>query len=208
MAKKLKKVSKTKSVSKSKSKKEKKVTKKRKEDLVLTSDFSNIDAIDQGEKEDFFASDYLLSWHAPEFVYHPKSLLWHILVGSFILLLIAISIITGQLLASIVFIISGILIFMYAEVKPKIIEIALTNMGIKVGNNFYPFNKIKSFWLVYESPVKTLNLETTRRFSPIITLQLEDTDPFLVRNILREHILEEHERSEDLFDKISRFLRF
>jgi len=162
----------------------------------------------EGIDSDPFISNYLLSWQAPEFIYHPKSFNWHIFAASFIVILVGASLYLKEWIAATVFIILGFLIFRYAEVKPRTIEIGLTNVGIKVGNVFYPYNKLKSFWLVYEPPIKTLNLETTRRFSPIIAIQLEDTDPFLVKNILKEHLLEESERTEDLIDRFSRFLRF
>ncbi len=171
------------------------------EEILPASEESN-------RTENHFINDYLLSWEAPEFIYHKKSSWWYILAGAGLLALIASSLIMREWLAVVIFVILGIFIFLYAEVKPKDIEVGLTNIGIKIGNDFYPFNKLKAFWLVYEPPVKTLNLETTKRFSPLITIQLEDTDPYLVKNILKEHLLEEPERTEDLIDKISRYLKF
>lgn len=184
--------------------KKKKSTNAKKAMVSSAEEETSIENVDS----DPFINNYLLSWEAPEFVYHPKSLLWHIVAISAVSILIIASLFMKQWLAAFVFIILGFLIFRYAEVKPRSIEISLTNVGIKVGDVFYPYNKLKSFWLVYEPPIKTLNLEATKRFSPLITIQLEDTDPFLVKNILRDHLLEEPERTEDLIDRVSRFLRF
>jgi len=184
----------------------KRISKKASKEIIPQEE--NLPEVQENFDESSFINDYLLSWEAPEFIYHEKSTLWYILAGVALLALIGGSIFMKEWLAVAVFIILGIFIFRYAEVKPKNIEVGLTNIGVKIGEVFYPFNKLKSFWLVYEPPIKTLNLETTKRFSPLITIQLENSDPFLVKNILKEHLLEEPERTEDLIDKFSRFLRF
>jgi len=157
---------------------------------------------------DPFLDNYLLSWQAPEFVYHKKSVNWHIVVWGSIALTIIILAFLQNWLGVVLFIAIGVAVFRYAEVRPKDIEISITNVGIKVGNAFHPFNKLRAFWMVYEPPVKTLNIELEKKLSPIISVQLEDTDPFLVKNILKEHLPEETEVSEDLFDKFAKFLKF
>lgn len=193
-------------------KKKKSVTINKKDikaDLAVGESFNVNEASGRGNIDsDPFINNYLLSWQTPEFIYHKKSVWWYVFASTFLIIIMGVAIYLKEWLALVVFLILSFLIFRYAEVKPRDIEISITTVGIKVRNTFYPYNKLNSFWLVYEPPIKTLNLETTKRFSPIITIQLEDTDPFLVKNILKEHILEETEKSEDLVDRVARFLRF
>ena len=165
----------------------------------ITQDNQNINS---------FEDNYLISWKAPEFIFHKKSLAWHASIIIFNVMIITILALMKQWLSIPVFLLLGFLLFKYAEVKPRMIEIGISNIGVKVGDNFYPYNRLKSFWLVYEPPIKTLNFETTKRFTSLISIQLEDADPFLIKSILKDHILEELERTEDFIGKIARLLKF
>jgi len=157
---------------------------------------------------DDFADQYITSWVAPEFYYHEKSTWWHVIVYGTLLSLIVVSAFLAQWIAILVFLLLGVIIYQYADIKPRDVEIILTNVGVKVGEKFYPYNEIATFWVIFNPPVKHLNFQLTKRFSPVISLQLENMDPTLVKEVLREHILEDPDRKEDLIDVFSRFIRF
>lgn len=164
--------------------------------------------------DDFYSSDesalknILLAWKSPEFVYHPKSFKWHLFVFLTLAIIIVISFFMQQWFAIVVFLLAAVVLIQYAETKPKVVDVVLTSFGMQFGTRFYAYNSIKSFWIVYSPEIKILNFEPTKRFLPIITIQLEDVDPFQVKNILKDYILEETERTEDIFDKIVRYLKF
>ncbi len=160
------------------------------------------------DQVDDFADQYITSWVAPEFYYHEKSTWWHIIVYGALLSLIVVSAFLAQWIAILVFLLLGVIIYQYADIKPRDVEIILTNVGVKVGEKFYPYNEIATFWVIFDPPVKHLNFQLTKRFSPVISLQLENMDPTLVKEVLREHILEDPNRKEDLIDVFSRFIRF
>lgn len=161
-----------------------------------------------GTSQDVLEEHYITSWMTPEFVYHEKPTWWHVAAYGFIIIMALLMIFLKEWFGLAVFVLIGILIYQYAEIKPKNIEIALTTVGVRFGNKFYPYNGIKSFWVIYDPPIKTLNLELTKRFSPIITVQLDSIDPVMIKSILREHLLEDSERTEDIIDKLIRMVRF
>lgn len=158
--------------------------------------------------EEGLKNNVLYSWDAPEFVYHEKPKYWHILIYSVVLSLILVMLLFKQWFAVPVFILLGILVYQYSEVKPKLIRVTITDLGILVSNKFYPFSEIKTFWVLYKPPLKQLNLELTKRFSPIISILLEDTDPVVIKDLLSPHIIQDSQRSEDLLDKFIRMIRF
>ena len=150
----------------------------------------------------------LYSWSAPEFLYHKKSALWHIGVYSSIAAITLIMIFSKQWFSIPVFLLITILVFQYAEVKPKNIAVTITSLGIIVGNKFYPFSEVKSFWILYNPPLKQLNLELTKRFSPIISVLIDNTDPAVIKELLSPYIMEDDTRVEDFIDRFIRFIRF
>lgn len=153
-------------------------------------------------------NNVLYSWYAPEFLYNEKPKYWHILIYSTVLILILAMVVFKQWFAIPVFILIGILVFQYSEVKPRNINVSITDLGILISNKFYPFSEIKTFWILYKPPLKQINLELTKRFSPIISILLEDADPITIKDLLSPHIIQDSQRSEDLLDKFIRMLRF
>lgn len=195
--------------------KKKKVTKKRKKSVkksIAREQSKKVlpeeSLVKPGPWVDELEEHYLVSWMAPEFVYHEKPVWWHWVAYSFVAVLVILMIILQEWFGLVVFVLLGVLIYQYAEVKPKNIEIALTTIGVKVGKKFYPYNSIRAFWVLYNPSVRTLNLELTKRFSPVISIQLEEIDPVSVKEILGEHCHEEFERTEDIIEKLTRIIRF
>jgi hypothetical protein len=153
-------------------------------------------------------NDIIYSWAAPEFLYHKKSLSWHLAVYSVILLLVGVMFILKQWFAIPVFLLIAVLIYQYAEVKPRNVDVAITRLGIMVGEKFYPFSEIRVFWILYNPPLKQLNFELTKRFSPVISVSLKGVDSGSVKDILSINIVEDDTRTEDLMDRMIRFIRF
>ena len=88
-------------------------------------------------------------------------------------------------------------------------EYVITTMGIQVGERFYPYSQLKAFWVIYQPPVRTLNLQLTKRLSPQVVIQLGETDPVSVKSALSKRLPEETKRaSEDPIDRLARLVRF
>ena len=100
-------------------------------------------------------------------------------------------------------------IFYFSRKKPKNLAIRLSASGVSFDEIRLPWQKIQSFWIIYDPPrIKTLNFETAAYLNRVVTLQLEDSDPVAVRDFLLEYLPEEDGREEQLTDKISRKLKF
>jgi len=150
----------------------------------------------------------LIGWETPEFVQYQRSRKWFLVAILVFAILVIFALITKQWLMAAVIIVSGVVIFMFTQQKPKTVPFAISHAGITFGNRFYPYSEIKSFWIVYEPRVKTINFEMTRRLSTIITVQLLEQDPLPIRKFLKKYIPEEKSRGEEFSDRISRLLRF
>ncbi len=149
-----------------------------------------------------------LSWTAPEYVHYEKSQLWFLGAGVIMGLLVVYAIIVKQWLMAAAFVAAAIALFRFTQIRPELREHSISNKGVKIGKNFFPYSKIKSFWIIDTTDVKTLNLESLRKLLPILKIQLQDIDSQKLREILKKYLPEQEGREDDLIDKFSRWIKF
>ena len=59
------------------------------------------------------------------------------------------------------------------------LRIKITQLGIYVEDQFYPYNMINSFWLVYQPPfVRTLNLRLVGKTTSRLVIQMDTKTPW------------------------------
>lgn len=150
-----------------------------------------------------------ISWSAPEFIHYPKNAWWFVGLTVIGLGLAVYFAFRKEFLNAFLFLLFYMIAYYYSKIKAKILEIKIDEKGVTFGGNHISYAQIKSFWIVYEPDVvKTLNFETTAYLNRFITLQLGNTDPEQVREVLSEHIVEDTDRGEQISDKLARTLKF
>ncbi|HEY8108860.1 MAG TPA: hypothetical protein VIF43_02530 [Patescibacteria group bacterium] len=149
----------------------------------------------------------ILAWEAKEFVEYDRNKKWY--VGALVLgvLLVAGALVLQQWLAAAVFALATYVVVRHAGDKPRTLSISISKLGVEVADRFYPFSELRTFWIIYHPPVKTLTLQRTDRFKPLVKLSLADIDPLAVQNALKDHLAEQAKESEDFVDKLSRWIR-
>ncbi|MBD3156295.1 hypothetical protein GF369_00545 [Candidatus Peregrinibacteria bacterium] len=152
--------------------------------------------------------DTVIRWEAPEYVQHDKGWKWFLGAGivDFLLCVYAVATNNWTLLIALV-LLSSVYIWQHGSV-PKNIEINVSRTGIKVGEKEYPYQQIKSFWIIYKPPmVKTLNLRSNSRILPDIAIQLGDQDPAQLRTYLCSQIREEEGKEESTVEALIRIFK-
>ncbi len=150
----------------------------------------------------------LLEWQAPEFVKHEKGKTWYLVAGILTLCLIAYALFTGSATMAIVFIVlAGVYILTHNQ-QPKVIGVKITQLGLFVGEIFYPYNMVQAFWIVYHPPmVQALNLRLAGKAGAKVTIQLDKQNPVEVRTLLAKEIPEVEGQQETMNELLIRLLR-
>lgn len=149
-----------------------------------------------------------IEWQAPEFEKYEKDKSWFIKLGLFVLIFFIISILSKNFLFSLILLLAGFSVYVYAQKKPRLITFKISARGIVVDKALYPFEDLKSFWIFYEPPeVKYLSLRSKKRLMPYIHLPLGEQNPVEVRKILIKFLPEIHQE-ESTTDVLARRLRF
>jgi hypothetical protein len=150
----------------------------------------------------------ILRWFAYEFDKHQKEPIWFIFSGLIALILFIIAIFSKNFIFALIIIIASFLIFIWAQKQPRKIKFALTPKGIKIKEDIYAYDHLKSFWIFYEPPdIKYLSVESKKLFMPRIMIPLGDENPNKVREFLLKYLPEE-EQHESAIDTLGRRLKY
>ena len=152
--------------------------------------------------------ELLLSWEAPDFEDHERNASWYVAAGAFALALFAYSIYTSDWFFAVVVVALVIVTFKYLKISPKTNTYGISRVGIQVNEKLYSYDQLHSFWIVYQPPTKVLNVLTTRRYMPQLSMQLVDQDPVMIKKILKKFMPEQEKRGENPIDKVTRMLKF
>lgn len=149
----------------------------------------------------------ILVWQGKEFQEYNRNRKWYLLVGVIGVLLTVGALVLQQWLTAPVFALATFVVLRHADDKPRTITYQMSRLGVTVGEKFTPYSELKTYWIVYNPPAKTVTFQSTGRFKPLIKLELGEMDPEVIRETLKPFLPETPKQSEDFLDKFSRFIR-
>lgn len=150
----------------------------------------------------------VMQWEAPEYIPHQRGKLWYVLSAITAILLILFGIWTSSWTMALAFIIIVGLYVLTHSHQPRHIQIAVSEMGLKVGQQVYPFSHIKAFWIVHQPPfINTLNFRTTDGILTDVAVQLSHEDPVPIKNYLARHVPEWEGKQESFHEIVARVFK-
>ena len=151
----------------------------------------------------------LLTWEVDEYPRYDRGRTWYMvsLVLGALLLIYAVA--TGNFLFALIILMSALVIYLSTLGEPARMTVALTDAGVGVGEEFYPFKEIRRYWFIYDPPeVKNLYLDFKSPFRPRLAVALEDQNPNVVRTVLGQFVHEDFSEEEEPFtDFIGRIFK-
>lgn len=149
----------------------------------------------------------VLSWQASEYLHHDKHVGWYLLFGLVFIALIAVAAVTKQWLTIGVFVVMAIALMVYANKQPRVLNYALGNLGITIGDKFYAYDTFRSFGLIQDVAWHVIDLDPNKRFMPRLNVMFENDKRDQIIDILSQH-LPRHDRQPDLIERAARAMRF
>lgn len=153
----------------------------------------------------------LISWQAPDFIYHRKTTGWYLMVCLIAVILIAVFYLLKDTMgyAGIAVVAAAILaLFSNARIKPEIIKYEINNNGIIFKNKEYEFSELKSFYIDEENFPANLYLEQNGKLRPHLSISLGKINPQLVKNFLLQKLPENPGLKQNLNETLSNIIRF
>jgi hypothetical protein len=148
-----------------------------------------------------------VSWQAPEFIYHPHGPGWYaVLVLSTLALATIAYLAAKDLVATVTLAILGVIVGIFAAQKPSNADYEVGDSGISINSKLYNYGNYKSFSLVHEGPLSSVNLFPLKRFMPPLALYFPPSEEQKVVSALGNY-LPFDSRKLDTIDRLSRRLR-
>ena len=81
--------------------------------------------------------------------------------------------------------------------------------GVAIGTMLYHFRDLAAFNIVYEpDETRTVIVRSRRRLTPLLHLEIGETDPVTIRDVLIEFLPEDRTLQEPLVDVLARRIGF
>lgn len=158
--------------------------------------------------EELDVGDALISWETWEFPPHQRSRLWYIVMGILCVVLLVYAVFSSNFLFAIVVLMFAVITLVNSIRKPRRLSVHVTTLGIVLGNEFFPYDEMKDFSIVYKPPVKTLYVDFKNSWKPMASIPLEGIDPNQLREQLLAFVFENLDRDEEsLTDTVARLYK-
>lgn len=140
----------------------------------------------------------IASWKIPEYDKHERQRNWYIAAVVTGLALMVYSFFSSNFLFAAIIIIGAFIIITHDGQEPVKIDFAITDQGLKVGRNFYDYDVMKDFSIVYKprENVKNLYFEFKNAVRPRLSIPTENMDPLPIRENLLKYLQEDLERTD------------
>ncbi|HTX86916.1 MAG TPA: hypothetical protein VMC41_02535 [Candidatus Nanoarchaeia archaeon] len=169
--------------------------------------------------QDIQSETDVISWEIPEYQSKEKTKLWYAIYSLVAIALLAYAIFTQDFIFAIIIIFAAVLIVIFDGGRPGMLNVALSDRGVMVGKEFYAYDQIKDFFIIYEPDqgIKNLYLEFKRFVRPALpenepahyswlfwlinfsrtrfSIPLDDMNPIIIRRNLLKYVKENLERT-------------
>ena len=153
-------------------------------------------------------SNQTIKWTTAEHDHQKRGSDWYWVLG-ILSLAVAISVaFLGNAMLGIIIVVAAAGLMLVSREGPREIDVTISPRGVKIRNDLYRFDNLKSFWIEEEEEdLPTLILHSERLILPHIRIHIEEVDPDEVRSFLLS-FLPEKEHEPGLAEGLSRFFGF
>jgi hypothetical protein len=136
------------------------------------------------------------SWSAPEYEFKTRSKDWYWTVGIITAALVVTSIIFGNYLFAIILAVGAFTLALFSTREPQIINVSISDKGIRVDKLLYPYPSLKSFGIDEEHHSGPKLFLKPKKLAPLVALPIHSVDIDDLRKYLDskldEEIFEDH----------------
>jgi len=159
------------------------------------------------------SADYgkkIIGWKIPEYDKHERTQNWYISAIIVGVLLVIYSFFSGNFLFAAIIIIGAFVIIMHDGQEPAKIDFSITDEGVVVSKNFYDYDTLKDFSIVYKprQQIKNLYFEFKNAIRPRLSIPLDNNNPLPIRQNLLKYLPEDLERTgEPLSEALAKLFK-
>lgn len=146
------------------------------------------------------------SWKVLEYPQFKRSLVWYLLALVLGLFLIIYSLVIKNYLFILIVILAAFIALMRTFEKPRQLKVQITEDGVAIGNQFFPYENLRNFYIIYRPPLVKKLFFSHKSPLPPLSLNLNDIDPVNLRTqlleLLEEDLEKEHQGLDDILETL------
>ena len=155
-----------------------------------------------------FRSSDTLTWRAPEHQHVERGKDWYWALGIVAVSSALTAILFSNFLFALLIVVAAGTLGMIASHKPQEVDFELSQRGLVIGDEFYPYDHMHAFWVGDDNGKPTLFIDTPRFMTPDLVIPIEDVDPAHIHAMLADNGVPETPLQESIYYKILEFLGF
>ncbi len=152
-----------------------------------------------------------IAWRAYEYLHIPKSSDWFWALSIIAISIAGASLIFENIIFALMVIIAAGALGIHANKEPRIIDVELSEKGVRIEKTFYPYKTLDSFCVEqHETDIgifAKLLIKSKKGLMPLIVIPIAEVHPDDIEEYLSIFLVEE-EHQETLGEKVMEWLGF
>lgn len=149
----------------------------------------------------------LLVWRAPARPYRKRDRSFFVNASVVAVLVILIALLVQDILLVGAILALTFLAFVLYTIEPEEIDYHLSTQGITIGNHFYLWNDLESFWISQKDHEKIIYIRTYYRFPAVIMLVAGDTPVESIKQVCARYLPFHEIPPKTMMDDLSNWLQ-
>ena len=116
----------------------------------------------------------IITWKAPSRPFRKKDRSYYTTVAILVILFAPIALFLGGATLLLALLALGFAVYVFNLVSPDEIEYRISTQGVTIGDHFYHWQELDSFWVSQKDGSKILNLLTRYRFPGVLIMIMSD----------------------------------
>jgi hypothetical protein len=152
----------------------------------------------------------IVSWEVPEYPTHTRPHWWYIVYAIVTIGFIVYALANNNFLFAIILVVASLVVILNDARTPRNVLVSITTEGVIVGNQFFDYDEIKHFAVIYKpgQDLKKLYFQFKALTKHRLSIGLYDVNPLFLRENLMKYLPEDLDRThEPLSEVLSRILK-
>lgn len=160
-----------------------------------------------GEEDNQNPVRTLLTWRAPARPFRKKDRSYYTTASILVILISMIALLAGEMILIGALFAFLFLVYVLNFIPPEEVEYKISTQGVTIGNHFYHWQELDSFWFSEKEGFKILNILTQIRFPGQLIIILGNQDEEEVKRAVAKYLPFHEIAPQTLIDKWSEGLQ-
>lgn len=161
-------------------------------------------AVDPSTNVEASSEQGLYTWQAHERTWLAKGGSWYVYAAIVAVFLLVYALLTqAWLMAVLVSLLSGI-VYLYSQEQAPLLDVVISDKGIYVGEEFYPFSLVKGFWFQFLPNEAYIIFQLVNSTRSHITISIDPNERPIIETVLKDYLVVDDFHRETFWERLEK----